>query len=503
MNESKPTYEELKSRLAQAEELIAVLSHGEVDAVFSRQKVLLLRLKETEDALRASNYQLQASEKQLREANQQLVAREEELLAANQQLDASNQQLRGSQEELSKVNHDLQERAKELECLYGLSQLVEQRDITLEEIFQGLVELIPPGWQYPEITAARIIFGDGRFQTNNFSETEWVQSADIKVNEQKAGTVEVCYPKERPEIDEGPFPKKERNLLNVLAERLGHIIERMRAEEALRAANQQLQANGQQLKAANEQLRASEQQLKAANQQLRANEQQLRAANQQLQAEIAERKRAEEKIQASLREKEVLLKEIHHRVKNNMQVISSILNLQSKHIEDEQTLKMFRNGQGRIRSMALVHEKLYESEDLAKIDFGEYIRSTTSYLFSLHRISEAVRLNIDIEDIFLDINTAIPCGLIINELVSNALKYAFPDGREGEIRVGLYSDKDGKFALIIKDNGIGFPKDMDFRNTGSLGMQLVIMLTEQIEGTVELDRSEGTAFTITFEKPKH
>ncbi len=270
------------------------------------------------------------------------------------------------------------------------------------------------------------------------------------------------------------------------------------SEQQLKAANDQLRASEQQFKAANQQLDASNQQLKAANEQLRASEQQLSAANQQLRAEVAERKRAEGKMKAALKEKEVLLKEIHHRVKNNMQVISSILNIQSKHIKDEQALKMFKNGQSRIRSMALVHEKLYESEDLAGIDLAEYIRSTTHYLFSLYRVSEAIRLNIDVKDILLDINTAIPCGLIINELVSNALKYAFPDGGEGEIMIELHSDKAGRFVLTVKNNGIAFPKELDFRKTESLGMQLVIMLVEQLEGTIELDRKKGTAFKITF-----
>ncbi|MBL7152710.1 MAG: hypothetical protein ISS79_03270 [Phycisphaerae bacterium] len=293
-----------------------------------------------------------------------------------------------------------------------------------------------------------------------------------------------------------------------LSEHIGREKEELRAvykqlrvdEQHLRAANQQLDAGNQQLKAANDQLQASEQQVRAANQQLVANEQQLKAANQQLRAEVAERKKAEEKTKASLREKEVLLKEIHHRVKNNMQVISSILNLQSKHIEDEQALKMFKNGQSRIRSMAMVHEKLYESEDLAGIDFAEYVQSTTSYLFSLHGVGDAVRLNTDIKDISLDVSTAIPCGLIINELVSNSIKHAFGRGREGEILIKLYSDEAGRNILMVKDNGAGFPKGLDFRKTESLGMQLVIMLVEQLGGAIELDRSKGTAFNITFER---
>ncbi len=448
------------------------------------------------------NDRLSAIEQQLRAANQQLRASQQQLRAANQQMEASNQQLRAGEDELRKVNQDLRGRVKELDCLYGLSQLVERPDIVLDEIFQGFVELIPNGWQYPEITCARVVFEGEHFKTPNFKETKWRQLADIELLGKKAGALEVYYLKKKPELDEGPFLNEERKLLNALAERLGRIAQRIKDEQALKAAYQQLRADEQQLKAANQQLRANEQQLKAANQQLQANEQQLRAANQQLQAEVRERKKTEEKIEAALKEKEVLLKEIHHRVKNNMQLISSILNSQSKHIEDEQALMMFKNGQSRIRSMALVHEKLYESEDLAGIDFAEYIRSITTYLFSLHKISEAVRLNVDIKDILLDINTAIPCALIVNEIVSNSLKYAFPEGIEGEIYIGLHSNKRDKLILIVKDNGIGFPKELDFRKTESLGMQLIIMLVEQLEGTVELERKEGTAFTITFGKTK-
>ena len=437
--------------------------------------------KRAAEELRAANQQLQASEQQLRAANQQLQASEQHLKAANQQLQANEQ-------ELKQTNHNLGERVKELNCLYGLSQLVEQRDITLEEIFQGLLELIPPGWHYPEITCARVVFEDREFKTANFKKTKWKQSADIKVSGRKAGAIEIYYLKECPILDEGPFLKEERNLIDGISRALGEAIQRKQAEETLRATNQQLEA--------------SEQQLKASNQQLQASEQQLRAANQQLQAEVTERMQAEEKIKASLKEKEVLLKEIHHRVKNNMQLISSILNLQSKYVEDEQALAIFKNGQSRIRSMAFVHEKMYESEDLAKIDFAEYVRSIAHYLFGLHEMSPRVRLNVDIKDILLDVNTAIPCALIINELLSNSLKYAFPEGIEGEICIQLSSDKDGKFTLIVEDNGIGFPKDLDFRKTESLGMQLVIMLVEQLEGTVELDKSKGTSFTITFNKIK-
>ena len=221
--------------------------------------------------------------------------------------------------------------------------------------------------------------------------------------------------------------------------------------------------------------------------------------NEALQAEIAERKRAEEQIKASLGEKEVLLKEIHHRVKNNLQVVSSMLFLQSRSIKEEETVEMFQESRNRVRSMALVHERLYQSPDLARIDFAEYARNLTSYLFRSYGVhSNVIQLKVNVDDVFLSIDTAVPCGLILNELVSNSLKHAFPDGREGEIRIELGSDDDNRFTLMFGDNGVGFPEDLDFRNTESLGLQLVNNLVHQLEGTIELDRSGGTAFKITF-----
>ncbi|MCI0695685.1 PAS domain S-box protein [candidate division KSB1 bacterium] len=213
--------------------------------------------------------------------------------------------------------------------------------------------------------------------------------------------------------------------------------------------------------------------------------------------DITSRKQVEERIKGSLKEKEVLLKEIHHRVKNNLQIISSLLNLQSGYIHDEQAGEMFKESRNRVKSMALIHEKLYQSKDLARIDFADYIRHLTAYLlrsYSVH--SHGVNLKVDVDKILLDIDTAIPCGLIINELVSNSLKHAFPQGTAGEIRIGLHENPDGKMILIVGDNGAGLPTEIDFRNTESLGLQLVSTLTDQLDGTLELDRSQGTTFKI-------
>ncbi|MBE0517381.1 MAG: response regulator [Methanophagales archaeon] len=216
-----------------------------------------------------------------------------------------------------------------------------------------------------------------------------------------------------------------------------------------------------------------------------------------------ERKCAEKQIKASLREKEILLREIHHRVKNNLQIISSLLYLQSKHIKDAVALDMFRDSQNRIKSMALIHDKLYQFKDLGKIDIAEYIRALATDLFHSYGVEpDGVKLKIDVHEVLLGVDTALPWGLIINELVSNSLKHAFPDGKEGTIRIELLrSVNEHTFILIVSDTGIGFPKDFDFRNTGTLGLQLVITLVEQLNGTIELDRSRGTEFKITFAEP--
>ena len=215
--------------------------------------------------------------------------------------------------------------------------------------------------------------------------------------------------------------------------------------------------------------------------------------------DFTERKKTEEQIKAALKEKEVLLKEIHHRVKNNLQLVSSLLNLQARHIKDKEALELFKDSQNRLGSIALVHEKLYQSDDLAGIDFTEYVQSLTGHLFFMcGDSSSAVRLHNDIKEVLLDVTTAIPCGLIINELVSNALTYAFPDGRDGEITIVMHLLNENEVERIVRDNGIGFPEDLDFRNTESLGMQIVTSLVGQLEGTIELNRASGTAFRIVF-----
>jgi PAS domain S-box-containing protein len=220
--------------------------------------------------------------------------------------------------------------------------------------------------------------------------------------------------------------------------------------------------------------------------------------------DITDHLRTVEQIRSALKEKEILLREIHHRVKNNMQIISSLLNLQSTQLKDKKDLFLFKETQNRIRSLALVHEKLYQSKNLSMIDFAEYIRSLITYLWQFFMIdSETIRLHLDLEEAYFDINTAIPCGLIVNELVSNILKHAFPVGRKGEVRIVLVRAEGNKFMLVVQDDGIGFPENLDFRKSETLGMQIVTMLVQQLDGTIELEREEGTTFKIVFEELKY
>ncbi|MFA6112069.1 MAG: histidine kinase dimerization/phosphoacceptor domain -containing protein, partial [Candidatus Latescibacterota bacterium] len=225
----------------------------------------------------------------------------------------------------------------------------------------------------------------------------------------------------------------------------------------------------------------------------------LEQRNQELEAEMAERRRAEEQLRASLHEKEVLLKEIHHRVKNNLQIVSSLLNLQAGTIEDARTVAKLMDSRSRIESMALVHEKLYQSDTLDRIVFGDYLRALAAHVHgSYGEVGQRVRLRVEASPLVVDVDVAVPCGLVLNELLTNCLKYAFPDGRQGEILVELQALDDDRVRLRVSDDGVGLPAGLEIAQTHSLGMQLVGDLTTQLRGTLSLCREQGTAFEIVF-----
>jgi len=262
---------------------------------------------------------------------------------------------------------------------------------------------------------------------------------------------------------------------------LRNISELMAAQAALQEAHDRLEARVQERTAA------------------------LTRANQELEREIGQRRRAERvlrdneaQLRASLRGKEVLLKEIHHRVKNNMQVISSLLSLAAAGVHDAESQQVFQESQNRIRSMGLIHEKLYQSHDLAHVDLRDYIESLTSYLFrSYSNQSANITLELEVAEVYLNIDAAVPCGLILNELVSNALKHAFPQQQTGRIRVRFRKDYERRCTLEVSDNGVGLP-DGAFGAGDTLGLRLVDTLVSQLDGEVQVDSSLGARFVITF-----
>jgi PAS domain S-box-containing protein len=217
--------------------------------------------------------------------------------------------------------------------------------------------------------------------------------------------------------------------------------------------------------------------------------------------DITERKQAEQHVRASLAEKEVLLREIHHRVKNNLQIISSLLDLQSSHILDKETLQVLRESQNRVRSMALIHEMLYQAEGFARIDFAAYVDRVGHHLFNSFDLrGRSIKLNVEISPIKFNLDTAMTCGLILNELISNCLKHAFPQKQVGQIRVAVQTDLPDQYQLIVQDNGVGLPGTEALQQSATIGLKLVETLVSKLKGKLTIDRHEGTTFVIHFPK---
>ena len=215
--------------------------------------------------------------------------------------------------------------------------------------------------------------------------------------------------------------------------------------------------------------------------------------------DVTEKKIKDEQLLQAVQEKEIMLSEIHHRVKNNLQIISSLLKLQSENIKDPVVYECFQISQNRVKSMALIHEQLYKATELNKIDFNKYVRQLTIHLFQTYGIStDKCVIKINIIDIFLGIDVAIPCGLLINEMVTNSLKHAFPGNRKGLICVGLTLDLDNMYTLEVRDNGTGIPDSVNPNETQTLGLKLIMTLTKQLQGNIEINKKGGTEFKLTF-----
>ena len=239
--------------------------------------------------------------------------------------------------------------------------------------------------------------------------------------------------------------------------------------------------------------------LARTNQSLKQEIENRKAVELELQAEIKERKQAEQKVRQSLKEKNLLLKEIHHRVKNNLLIVSSLLESQADYIDDLQAIKMLEDSQNRITSMALIHEQLHCSTSLFEIDIQQYVTALVEHITNSY-LTKEIDFQINIQPVKLNIETAHPCGLIINELISNALEHAFVDRQQGNIIIKFARDESGCYSLLLKDDGIGFPAHKNFYQSESLGLELVSTLVEQLEGEIEMENNYGTQIKITFKE---
>jgi len=226
--------------------------------------------------------------------------------------------------------------------------------------------------------------------------------------------------------------------------------------------------------------------------------QELEASNREVEEQRAELARSNTELAAALNAQEILLRELHHRVKNNLQVIASLFSLQARYLPDPRYRAIFEESRNRVFSIALAHEKLYRSKDLGRIDFSEYARNLVSHLHSNLGPNSAISVITDINEVTLPVETAIPCGLVINELVTNAFKHAFPAGRHGAIRIVLREIDPARWLVAVEDDGIGLPAQISLGKTDSLGLDLVSILATQIGAEVEVTREKGTSFRLTF-----
>ena len=339
--------------------------------------------------------------------------------------------------ERKRAEQQLKDRMKEQQALYHLGEIARRDGPTSDKLYQEFTDILPQGWRYPEIACARIVIGDSEFHTKDFAESAWMQSAPVKVSGTVVGKIEVGYLEEMPKEGEGPFLKEEKLLIDSIAERLG---------------------------------------------------------------QITERKLAEEKIKASLHEKEVLLRELHHRTRNNMQLICSLLSLKSASDNNEHVKSVLMEMENRIKSMALVHQKLNKSADFSHVHLDEYINDLVPLLMQSYRMSsDRITTTIDVDEaVVVSIDMAIPCGLIFNELIANSLQHAFPGDRKGEICIGLKKDEDGMIELAVSDNGIGVPPDFDFMSSATLGLTTIFGLGSQLDGEVIFEREIGLSCRVRF-----
>lgn len=487
---------------------------------------------------------------------------------------------------LQKRNMEMHERVKELNCMYSISTVVSIPGIGLHQIIQKIVDLIPPAFQHPKSTSASITLDKTTFFSNNFSTSDWYIQEKIVIEEQPQGQLCVYYTGEPPRTEETPFVYEEKALIHTIAERVGRIIERKRAEQKLRESEElfrsfvenindiifSVTADGtlgyispnwpeymgeapekalgkmfldyihpeDRKKCKNFLTNVLESREKQFNTEYRIRHADgtyrwhmstgapLKTAGTKnysclgVARDITEKKTAEQQIQSLLNQKELLIHEIHHRVKNNMNTMMTLLGLQADLLEDPQASEALHVAMNRFTSMSILYDKLYRSENLEKMSISIYLPALVDEIIKSFPKGGEISLDMQISDITLDVQQLSTLGIIANELISNSMKYGFSETSEKVLKISLTSEGDaqssvqdgvqsdaqgsvqgddaqgGEVFFSIADNGRGIPPEIDFENSPGFGLLLVHTLADQLGGSAYINRSRGTKITLRF-----
>lgn len=462
--------------------------------------------------------------------------------------------------ELINTQDALRERNKEKSCLHRIGNVGRKYD-DIDKILKEAASIIPEGWQFPEVAEAMIEFNDRQFKSSKFKDTPWSLTSESKV-EGKDLSVKVVYLEEKPIKDKGPFIVEEVELIDAIRDTLSLEIEsmlsRQKLEERQRIWAQLIQKNPALVQIINndeivfinksgaelygvddpEELIGKpwkdfvrfgetdpgivEERIKNVMEggtappkiykawtvddktryvELQSVPIMYKGKNMMMTVgqEVTERVKFENELQQSLSEKEVLLQEIHHRVKNNLAVVSGLLQIQRFSSDDEGVNKVLSNSEMRIRSMALIHEKLYQSQSLSDIDFKIYIEDLLKTIRKTIQFDKNIAVQINCDSVFVNVNQAVPCALILNELLSNAIKHAFEDNNEGEVTINIHESED-RMLVEVADNGRGIPEGFDLNSVHSMGFTIVQTLLKQLEADFEINTANGTQFLFSFKK---